>query len=209
LAAIILLLVTGFFFRHEINLYLQFIDIKTVETNWEKHSAEIKRLKTYYNSVIPDSFTVYFDVNRNGTCDLTVTEKYGKSKTLWFQQWEMNLDDYHPREANGFVLDENKPRTTDLEFIMRKIGWRRITFDNIETYLHESKCVSIANGNPCEIGFQRKGLGKYAYLIFDKPIPEKLRSAYNDSCRYVLFKDRVVLEYTGGTIGPGCFPDFK
>jgi hypothetical protein len=49
-------------------------------------------------------------------------------------------------------------------------------------------------------------MGKYYYNIFDRPIPDSLKAEYNDSCTYILYNDKVVLEYGGGAVGPQCFP---
>ena len=75
--------------------------------------------------------------------------------------------------------------------------------------MDKANCTSIASGDPCQIGFQRSGLGKYYYNLFNKPIPDNLKKKYNDSCTYILFKDTVVLEWAGGAIGNQCFPDLK
>jgi hypothetical protein len=44
-------------------------------------------------------------------------------------------------------------------------------------------------------------------VIFDNTIPDSLRAEYDDGCNYILYNDKVALEYGGGVIGTQCFPD--
>lgn len=36
-----------------------------------------------------------------------------------------------------------------------------------------------------------------------------LKSNYNDSFTYILYNDKVILEYGGGAVELQCFPNFK
>jgi len=49
-------------------------------------------------------------------------------------------------------------------------------------------------------------MGMYSYNVFDKTIADSLKNHYNDSCTYILYNDKLVLEYGGGAIGSQCFP---
>ena len=69
-------------------------------------------------------------------------------------------------------------------------------------------CISIAGKDPVVIGWQRSGMGKFSYNIFDKNLEENKIKDYNDGCTYVFYKDNIVLEYGGGAIGMQCFPEF-
>jgi hypothetical protein len=48
-------------------------------------------------------------------------------------------------------------------------------------------------------------MGRYSFNLFDKPIADSLKTAYNDGCTYIMVNDRLVLEYGGGAIGSQCF----
>lgn len=72
--------------------------------------------------------------------------------------------------------------------------------------LDKANCIEIENGEPTTIGWQRSGMGMYSYVLFEKPIADSLKKQYNDSCTYILYNDRLVLEYGGGAFGPQCFP---
>lgn len=50
-------------------------------------------------------------------------------------------------------------------------------------------------------------MGKYSYLIFDRPLSEAEKKDYDDKCEYIFYKENIVLEYGGGAIGTQCFPD--
>lgn len=71
--------------------------------------------------------------------------------------------------------------------------------------LDAAHCISVRNGLPCRIGFQRSGMGMYFYDLFPTPMSDSVRSRYNDSCTYIAYSPTVVLEYGGGAVGPQCF----
>jgi len=51
-------------------------------------------------------------------------------------------------------------------------------------------CISIKNSNPVEIGFARRGMGKYNYLIFDKQLAAPQMKYYYNGCEYIFYKER-------------------
>ena len=50
-------------------------------------------------------------------------------------------------------------------------------------------------------------MGMHFYNVFDYEIPLGLKEAWIDSCQYIFYNNKLVLEYGGGVIGPDCFPD--
>ena len=99
-----------------------------------------------------------------------------------------------------------KLNSTKTDTLLTKLNWTRQILKTLKEKLDAANCISVKSGEPCNIGFQRSGMGKYYYNIFDNPISDTLKKKYNDSCRYLLYTDKVVLEYGGGAIGPQCFP---
>lgn len=152
--------------------------------NYNQKSQQIADLKTYINKIVPanKSVDIEFDGNKR-------------------------LDIFHVIENSTY--DSNwdlKVSSKKVDTLLNKLGWTHQTLATLKEKLDAANCISVKNGEPCNIGFQRSGMGKYYYNIFDKPIPDDLKNKYNDSCTYILYKDKVVLEYGGGAVGPQCFP---
>ena len=72
--------------------------------------------------------------------------------------------------------------------------------------MDKADCIQIESGEPTKIGWQRSGMGMFSYNVFDKPIPDSLKKQYNDSCTYIFYNKKLVLEYGGGAVGSQCFP---
>ena len=88
---------------------------------------------------------------------------------------------------------------------LKSINWTPQTLDKIKTLLSDANCVSIINGTITTIGFAPSGMGKYSYIIFNKPLNPNEIKTYNNGCEYIFYKDNLVLEYIGGDIGAQCF----
>jgi len=151
--------------------------------NYNLKSQQIADLKTYINKIIPPnkSVDIEFDGNRR-------------------------LAMFHVTD-NG-ITDSNwdlKISSKKVDTLLHKLAWTHQTLKTLKEKLDAANCISAQTGEPCTIGFQRSGMGKYLYKLFDKAISDSLKSIYNDSCTYILFQDKVVLEYGGGAIGPQCF----
>jgi hypothetical protein len=160
---------------------------KDLTENYEQKSKEILELKTFVNSVVPTNKSVdieFDDKNTLGIFHVTVDGNYDSN-------WDI--------ETNSGKADT----------LLQKLGWTTETLKTLKDKLDKANCISVASGDPCQIGFQRSGMGKYFYNLFNKPIEDSLKTTYNDSCTYILFKDNIVLEWGGGAIGNQCFPDLK
>lgn len=160
---------------------------KGLTENYEQKSKEIFELKNFINSVVPTNKSVDIEFDDNNTLDIfhvTVDGNYDKN-------WDI--------ETNSDKADT----------LLQKLGWTTETLKTLKDKLDKANCISVASGDPCQIGFHRSGMGKYFYNLFNKPIADSLKTTYNDSCTYILYKDNVVLEWGGGAIGNQCFPDLK
>jgi hypothetical protein len=152
--------------------------------NYNSKSAQIIDLKNYINRIVPvnKSVDVEFD---------------GNKKFFFFHVVDNGSYD------SNWDLKLNSPK---LDTLLMKLNWTSQTLKTLKEKLDAANCISVKSGEPCNIGFQRSGMGKYYYNIFEKPISDSLKPKYNDSCTYILYSDKVVLEYGGGAIGPHCFP---
>lgn len=183
------LLLYGVFFIYSI-LTFRFLDDgkfyskQELIDNYNKRSKQIAELKSYINKIVPANKKV--DIEFDGEKQLSI-----------FHVIENDTND------NNWDL---KISSNKVDTLLIKLGWTYETLATLKAKLDAANCISVQNGEPCNIGFQRSGMGKFFYNIFEKPIPDSLQIKYNDSCTYILYTDKVVLEYGGGAIGPQCFP---
>ena len=158
---------------------------KDLVENYKAKSNEILSLKSYINSITPSGLTVAIEFDDNSTLAIF----HVADKSTRDDNWDIEID------------------SKKTEGLLKKLGWTIETLSTIKEKLDIANCISVTSGEPNNIGFQRSNMGKYSYNLFDKPIADSLKAGYNDSCTYILFNDKVVLEYGGGAIGPQCFED--
>lgn len=154
--------------------------------NYDKRKAEIAEVKSFIKSKVPADTYICIEFEN---CELGIfhIEKNGK----YSQNWDLNIDS----------------KKTDS--LLTVIGWTKNDLRSLEDKLDEANCISVTSGNPTIIGWQRSGMGKFSYDIFDQNLADSLINQYNDGCTYIYYKDNVVLEYGGGAIGPQCFPKYE
>ena len=153
--------------------------------NYDRNSEKIYAVKTYVNSVTsPDvKVTIEFDGNN----ELGIFH-FGEGDS-YESNWNVEIDS---KKADS---------------LLHQLGWTKSTLVSIKEKLDDANCISIQNGEPFQIGYQRNGMGKYFYNLFSKELTDSQKAVYNDSCTFILYKDKVALEWGGGAIGAQCFPD--
>lgn len=151
--------------------------------NYELRSKQIKQVKEYINSVVPPGQRV--DIEFDGANKLSI----------------FHLVENGEQDSNWDL----KITSLKTDTLLGKLGWTKQTLKILKEKLDAANCISVSNGEPCNIGFQRSCMGIYFYNLFDKPLADSLKPRYNDSCTYILYTDQVVLEYGGGAVGPQCF----
>lgn len=152
--------------------------------NYKSKTKEILDLKEFINQNVPTnkSVDIEFDGNRK----------------LFF---------FHVVENGNYDSNWNlKVNSKKVDTLLTKLNWTRQTLTTVKEKLDAANCISVKSGEPCNIGFQRTGMGKYYYNLFTTPITKKMIAKYNDSCTYIYYNKKVVLEYGGGAIGTQCFP---
>jgi hypothetical protein len=161
---------------------------KDLIDNYNLKTGEIVELKNYVDKIVPDSMSVDIEFDGNRTLEIFhVVEKNG----YWNANWNIKID---------------SPKADTL---LQKLGWTSETLSTLKEKLDNANCISIESGEPCTIGFQRSGMGKYSYKVFDQPLNDSLKKVYNDNCTYIFYKNNIVLEYGGGAIGRQCFESSK
>jgi hypothetical protein len=159
--------------------------------NYKHRTNELYQLKDFYNGVVPKDKVVEIEFEgEKKIARLAVTNLNSTSKIYsdqYFCGWGLPLTSYR------------------VDSILQKLGWTQATLRQLKMHLDKAGCIGIINGEPTNIWFQRSGFAMYSYDLFAQPIADSSRAKYNDSCRYILYNDKVVLEYGGGAIGPQCF----
>jgi len=165
---------------------------KEVIINYEKKQREIAELKNYFNSIVPKNkfVEIEFDGN-NHLFRLGIYSIDTSTKQLIFP----GFLDWDLKTYSNKVLDA-----------IATVGWNQQTLKTIKQKLDDANCISIEGGEPSKIGFQRRNLGKYYYLVFNTPLSDSLKTFYNHHCAYNLYNDKVVFEWGAGAVGSGCYP---
>ncbi|MDB5124193.1 MAG: hypothetical protein JWP94_2322 [Mucilaginibacter sp.] len=164
-------------------------NIDELVANYNKKSKEIKDVREYFNSIMPKHKKVdieFEDIGKISRLEIESADT-GKNVNLAPEFLDWNLS-YQKADS-----------------ILTVLGWTTNSLNILKEKLDNANCISIASGEPCKIGFKRSGMGMYFFNVFDKPIPDKLRARYNDSCTYIYVNKKLILEYGGGAVGSQCF----
>jgi len=151
--------------------------------NYNTRKSQINDLKNYLNSIVPANKSV--DIEFEGSKRISIFHLVDNG--TYYGQRDLKLN------------------SNETDMLLARLNWTQETLKTLKEKLGSANCISIESGEPCTIGFQRSGMGKYYYKLFETPIPDNLKNKYNDSCAYILYTDKVVLEYGGGAVGPQCF----
>lgn len=177
---------------------------KELIANYQSRQKELETLARFYQALVPDTLQVRILFKKKDRIDLMICRS-PQSLPLhtYFQGWD--LDPSRPQDPPTYpVLD---PKELTFPEALALLHWNEAAIKKIRTMLDKAGCIGITNGEPVVIDFRYSDLGMYSYNLFGNPITDKAR--YNDSCRYILYNEHVVLEYGGGAIGPQCFPDAR
>ena len=163
-----------------------FYDKKGLIANYEQKEKSIIKLKNYVESITPPDVFVHIE----------------------FDDDELSI--FHVKANNNYESNWRSTLSPDkIDSLLIQIGWTKDELNTIKTSLEKANCISVANRDPFTIGWQRSGMGKYSYKIFEENLTDSLIKEYNDGCFYSFYKKNIVLEYGGGAIGPQCFPEYK
>jgi hypothetical protein len=160
--------------------------------NYIQKQQNIYKLRDYYNKLIPANKIVDIEFKSNKELGRLFIQNLNDTSTnnnyKYFEDWD---------------LDINSPK---VDSILHALNWSTKTLNEIKQRLDSANCISIKNGEPTNIGFQRSGMGMYYYNLFTKPLSDSLKERYNNNnCNYIQYDSTVVLEYGGGVYGPQCF----
>jgi hypothetical protein len=159
--------------------------------NFNEKRVEIYAAKKYFNNIVPKYKIVEIEFASDDEIDrLTITPKdtgKGSNIAVEFEDWNLKI------------------KSSKVDSLLLVLGWTHNTLNMLKEKLDDANCILIESGDPAKIGFKRSGLGMYFFDVFDKPIPDSLKTRYNDSCTYIYADKKLVLEYGGGAVGNQCF----
>lgn len=155
--------------------------------NYNLKTKEIEELRNYINTIVPKNKTVEIEFDGKKTLGIFHVIIDGKYDSNW----------------------DIKVNSTKTDTLLQKLGWTKETLFTLKEKLDNANCISVENGEPFTVGYQRSGMGMYFYKIFNQPLNDSLKKQYNDGCQYVFYKKNIVLEFGGGAIGVQCFEDYK
>lgn len=116
---------------------------------------------------------------------------------------------FHVQQNGHFDSNWNlEINSKKADSLLQSIGWTQKDLEILENKLDKANCISVANGEPTSIGWQRSGMGKFYYNVFNNNLSDSLIKQFNGGCTHIYYKDNIVLEFGGGAIGPQCFPGF-
>ena len=160
--------------------------------NYTKRQTQILELKSYFNSIVPKDKQVEIEF---------------ESDTKLFRLGVYKIDTATGNIINPIFLEwDLQTNSEKVAGVIEPLGWTPRTLKDLKQKLDKADCIHIESGEPTKIGWQRSGMGMYYYNVFRKPIADSLKKNYNDSCKYILYNSKLVLEYGGGVYGPQCFP---
>lgn len=178
--------------------------------NFENKKPEIQNLKNEYLKIVPKNYFVEIEFEAESKI-LNVTEQITIKIYKTVNKAENPKDNNVLRRNDNLELvSQNwnlKPNSKELEEILKTLNWTSQTLMDIKKLLNEANCISIKNDKITTIGFARSGMGLYSYKIFETELTPKQKTEYNNGCEYIYYKDKIVLEYGGGAVGPQCFEE--
>ena len=169
--------------------------VSELKENFNANKKEIYELKRYFNKIVPKNRFVEIEFEDDNTLFRfgidPLDSTAGNPNGPMFLEWDLKINNLQ------------------MEKIIKPLGWTCETLKVLKYKLDKANCIQIESGEPTKIGFKRSGMGMYSFNVFDKPITDKEKVKYNDSCTYIFANDRLVLEFGGGAIGSQCFHNKK
>jgi len=164
-----------------------------LKASFQEKKTEIYELKHYFNKIVPKNrfveieFSSDHELARFGIKALDSTA--GDITEPMFLEWDLSTE------------------TEKMDSLIKPMEWSRATLAELKEKLDNAGCIQIESGEPTKIGFKRSGMGVYFFNVFDNPMPDSLKSNYDEMCTHIYVYPKLVLEYGGGAVGPQCFAE--
>jgi hypothetical protein len=164
---------------------------KDLIENYKRRKTQILNVQAYYASIVPRHKTVAIEFTDDHTLARLEVESLdsvtGAIIYPIFEQWDL--------ATNSGKVDS----------VMATLHWTKAMLQELKQKLDSAHCISVRNGEPGQVGFQRSGMGMFFYDLFTRPMTDSVKNRYNNGCTYIFYNPTVALEYGGGAIGPQCF----
>lgn len=183
---IILVFFTFVLYKCSQSSFFKTYDKKDLTENYDQYEKEIADLIIYFKSIIPSGTYVNIEINDTNNIDI-------------FHVWKDGIND------GGWHIDVNSLKADTIFSILK---WDKSQIRILKEKLDQINCISIDNGYPVNVGFQRSVMSKFYYTVFNEPIAknDSLMKRYDTKCIYIYYRDNVVLQYGSGATGSLCFP---
>jgi hypothetical protein len=164
---------------------------KDLIANYRAKKSAILAVRDYFASIVPPHKRVEIEFTDSHTLSrlevASLDSATGTTIYPTFVQWDLSTS------------------SPQVDSVLTVLHWTQGTLQQLKQKLDLAFCISIGSGDPCQVGFQRSGMGIYFYELFSEPIPDSLKDAYNNGCTDIIYNPTVVLEFWSGVIGPQCF----
>ncbi|MBG8552102.1 hypothetical protein [Hymenobacter guriensis] len=144
--------------------------------HYRVHQPQLTALRAYYDSLVPHNQHIEIEFEQDSV------------SRLGFGTPGMNYLHYHAGADKRVTLDS----------VVQAYGWTPAQVRKLAEKLKQAGCISIRNGEPAQIGFQRSGMSRYSYHVFSQPLSDSLRKEYQGVWLYRFVHDKVALEKGGG-----------
>ena len=128
--------------------------VTDLKENFEANKNEILDVKYYVNSITSGNNSVQIEFDDN-----------------------TNLGIFHVKVADEFQNNwDVEMNSNKADSLLNALGWTKENLRILKDKLDKANCIGVSSGEPCEISFQRNGMGIYSFLVFDEPIPDNLKT---------------------------------
>ena len=149
--------------------------------HYEEHKAEMREFCDYMQSVLDDSTAIQleFEGNKQGIFRVKSADSYSFS-------WGVDSD-------------------SKRDSLMQVVGLTEEEYVNIRKKLKTMGCIGVeASRNypeSTEIWFRRIGLGKYDFVLYNRPMTKEEKENALNSYILIPYDDSTLFQYGGGAIG--------
>jgi len=150
--------------------------------NFEQQEMAILDARDYYISIAPENPEMRFQFYGEASDQIAVSASQYQNKKYY-------------RNSDSLKLDT----------LLMQLNWTRSNLNTLSSKMSKANCYSIQGRDPVTMAWQGGRREIYSYKIFDRPLDENQIPMFNDSCRYIHYKENIVFEYDGRQKGLDCF----
>lgn len=156
--------------------------------HYDNHRDDLSRLVQYTRQAIDPGAYIHLEF------------EHGKASIFHVQAPSDPLPSQHWDDA-----ERNK------DSIMAVVGLTPSEYKELFRLLRQAGCIGITlssgrdDDSTAVVDWRRDLMGMYSYILFDRPTTPQEDSTFLAEPMYIPYTDRVILQYSGGAIGPQSF----